>query len=582
MDADPGVQNTWAAWNSDSDSDREIAATQDDFGNGCTSFPSYRAYVAFMRIRNRNFQWLDDFFKLSPQDDRSKTSTFVLDSVGGQLIPRGNANRRTLEYRPACVSVRVVVFSYYVVWNIDRNALDDVCYSLRLDPIFIWQFLDDDFSYYQAANIPDRVSKLDRNAPFVRQFRSERPSLDVKFNYYGDERLSAMILDPAEQGGLRTVFLVAQISPDTYLPHFSLSGKFGIHQRSSGRFRPGTTYKLYRSILKSWTKEDVDAAERAPIRFILPYMRLLLFRYAGKIVKSELRIKDITHPKSSQIYDAHLSAGEAALFHVSYTADDITASLESLEHFASLHGNETMPETLEMALDLRALSKDAIRLKETIRDSVSRRAAVLSLEESRKSIQMANSVKRLTQLAAVFVPLTFSISIFGANVREFGSGSVPVWAFVVTVLLVSAATAAVWWLSIVITTGTVYNARARAYVLVHLAWRSPSCALILLLYFLCHSGMNVNEQLYQLGLSGEPDDPWPSFRVCRRSFPRVPLKFPWIKSFWPNLLYRISLYTSQDGWRSDVFYKRRKRSKFGVVKSPVELGRRHSGNRFGV
>jgi Mg2+ and Co2+ transporter CorA len=64
-------------------------------------------------------------------------------------------------------------------------------------------------------------------------------------------------------------------------------------------------------------------------------------------------------------------------------------------------------------------------VRDSLRDRVTHRAAVLSLEESRKSIQMADSLKTLIQLAFIFVPLTFGTSVFGANLRLFGSRNVP-------------------------------------------------------------------------------------------------------------------------------------------------------------
>ena len=56
------------------------------------------------------------------------------------------------------------------------------------------------------------------------------------------------------------------------------------------------------------------------------------------------------------------------------------------------------------------------------------RIAVL---ESRKSIELADSVKRLTQIALIFVPLNLVTSLFGMNFVELGSGKMHIWIFVV-------------------------------------------------------------------------------------------------------------------------------------------------------
>ena len=49
------------------------------------------------------------------------------------------------------------------------------------------------------------------------------------------------------------------------------------------------------------------------------------------------------------------------------------------------------------------------------------------LEESRRSVNMATRVQRLTQIATVFIPLSFACSLWGMNFKELGSGKQPLW-----------------------------------------------------------------------------------------------------------------------------------------------------------
>ncbi|KAI1619337.1 hypothetical protein EDD37DRAFT_214927 [Exophiala viscosa] len=69
-------------------------------------------------------------------------------------------------------------------------------------------------------------------------------------------------------------------------------------------------------------------------------------------------------------------------------------------------------------------------------------AALLSLEESKKSIKEAESVGRLTQLAFVFVPLTFTTGVFGMNIVPFG-GHAPI-KFWITATLLSVGAMVLW------------------------------------------------------------------------------------------------------------------------------------------
>jgi hypothetical protein len=53
------------------------------------------------------------------------------------------------------------------------------------------------------------------------------------------------------------------------------------------------------------------------------------------------------------------------------------------------------------------------------------------IEESRKAIEQSQRLKRLTMLATLFIPLTFSTSLFGMNVNILGQGDVDFWWFFV-------------------------------------------------------------------------------------------------------------------------------------------------------
>lgn len=69
----------------------------------------------------------------------------------------------------------------------------------------------------------------------------------------------------------------------------------------------------------------------------------------------------------------------------------------------------------------------------------------LQLEESRKAIQQADTIKRLTILAFIYIPIQTAAGIFSFHVREFDTKpSVWGWALLVVVLLVATISAAVW------------------------------------------------------------------------------------------------------------------------------------------
>lgn len=72
----------------------------------------------------------------------------------------------------------------------------------------------------------------------------------------------------------------------------------------------------------------------------------------------------------------------------------------------------------------------------------------MNLTESKRAITQAGSVKRLTFIAFVYIPLSFTTSLFGMNVRQLGSGEMPLWVWVATSVLVLMLTVAVFFVDI--------------------------------------------------------------------------------------------------------------------------------------
>jgi Mg2+ and Co2+ transporter CorA len=56
----------------------------------------------------------------------------------------------------------------------------------------------------------------------------------------------------------------------------------------------------------------------------------------------------------------------------------------------------------------------------------------MAIDESREAIVQAKRVSKLTLIAFIFVPLSFTTSFFSMQVREFDSHPPPIWAWFVT------------------------------------------------------------------------------------------------------------------------------------------------------
>ncbi|TGO48852.1 hypothetical protein BCON_0228g00100 [Botryotinia convoluta] len=92
---------------------------------------------------------------------------------------------------------------------------------------------------------------------------------------------------------------------------------------------------------------------------------------------------------------------------------------QSLEDY--IHENDKIQCLIERH---RKSLQRARELEQYVRDTIQLNVGNLSLQESRKSIQQANSVGRLSVLAFIFLPISLVTSFFGMNIHELtGSGA---------------------------------------------------------------------------------------------------------------------------------------------------------------
>jgi hypothetical protein len=115
---------------------------------------------------------------------------------------------------------------------------------------------------------------------------------------------------------------------------------------------------------------------------------------------------------------------------------EIPAISTRLEHFVNLvfgsKGGKQLPdEVAEIVQDVRDnVARVKIRLDEAYADL----RVDMQFNESRRSMNETQTVTRLTELAFVFIPLSFCASLFSMSIRELGDG-VPVWIFIITSLV---------------------------------------------------------------------------------------------------------------------------------------------------
>ncbi|KAJ5259308.1 hypothetical protein N7478_012289 [Penicillium angulare] len=105
---------------------------------------------------------------------------------------------------------------------------------------------------------------------------------------------------------------------------------------------------------------------------------------------------------------------------------EFAASIRSFDSFitridSDVTDEESSESGSDIEIDLDKLLKDVEKVTERLRVTSASLTSNMALLESRKSIDEAHAVARLTELAFIFIPLSFSTSVFGMQIEQFAN-----------------------------------------------------------------------------------------------------------------------------------------------------------------
>ena len=69
----------------------------------------------------------------------------------------------------------------------------------------------------------------------------------------------------------------------------------------------------------------------------------------------------------------------------------------------------------------------------------------ISLRDTQLSIEQSQRATRLTQLAIIYVPLSFVTGLFGMNVQQINATGLPIWVCFVTLAIIIVLSAGIFW-----------------------------------------------------------------------------------------------------------------------------------------
>ena len=135
----------------------------------------------------------------------------------------------------------------------------------------------------------------------------------------------------------------------------------------------------------------------------------------------------------------------------------IGKSVRDFAHF--IFGGEKASKSPEGVSDIiKDLDNNILRIKQRLGEAYMALRADMQFTESRRSITETKTVTKLTELAFIFIPLSFTASLFSMSVRELDNG-VPVWTFIVTAVVMAVLS---YGIRVLVTSDSVADSSRRA------------------------------------------------------------------------------------------------------------------------
>ena len=194
----------------------------------------------------------------------------------------------------------------------------------------------------------------------------------------------------------------------------------------------------YLDILNNLDESAIKAADQSPTDFVLPFARVFASEFSQYL--HQIALLPQAGPRT---LEASTQRNEGFQ---NDTRGVLNGRWKILQHqywaFVCCHNSLKLfapsPAQDQVAADYAYLEKVFVDTRHELRDEIHRRDTLLSLEVSEQSIKESQSVRRLTQLAFVFIPLTFVTSCFGMNLDILSSGSAQLSTFLISALSVTA------------------------------------------------------------------------------------------------------------------------------------------------
>ena len=340
-------------------------------------------------------------------------------------------------------------------------------------------------------------------------------------------------------------------------------------QRRIARHRD--LYLRFQAILETWSRQEIDSANEAPLEFIYPLAHLMATEEAYQL-HHEFSFEDFATKAFGGGSDwiQYDFAFKASVFRYALNMHiaAIKATLESLKYrCGELPGSNWKPVTQSnkvpaLIYDYESLLETGSRLLNELDGIETRSINHRSVKSSQMSIEQSESLSRLTILAFFFIPLSFATSIFGMNVEELGSGTVKMQIVILTAACILAVVAVCWLISASISRAlhalrmNLDGIRFRTRVLKDFSAISPQGAFWLFVFGLTHDPFTFTSLVRELGI-------WVVLGLGKQwDAPVIGTEEQTVKlsRFWQRRAEEIVSITRRRGWQRVKFRMRWRRN----------------------
>ena len=190
--------------------------------------------------------------------------------------------------------------------------------------------------------------------------------------------------------------------------------------------------QIFEEILQLSDSSFLESANDEPLEYLCPLIRLAIEGVSSTI--SDLRLCFRSRPLNT---DENMTLVAERHAHTIRRMESLRQLTQTLATHCSLVASRHSGVLRDVQKYSDCVLDDGQGLCELVQGRIQIETGLASIRESQRSIEEAVSVKRLTQLAFVFIPLTYSTSLFGMNIKEMTGNGPKLWIFLLISVCIS-------------------------------------------------------------------------------------------------------------------------------------------------